>query len=121
MAGVTLWVWTSAARRTDRLRHPGGPGGGRGSAGNDLSPGHLEQLPPGGHVPGRFRGGGRAGGVAASARLTMIADQTAVGKPMIDRLRRRQRAPRVVPVVMALGRPPSATDAAAGWSRNWTW
>ena len=44
----------------------------------------------------------------------LIADQTAVGKPMIDRLRRTQRAPRVVPVVIGVGQA-AQRDGRGGW------
>jgi hypothetical protein len=75
---------------------------------------HLERFPPGATYPAIVAAVAARAGTSPLYRSPLVVDQTAVGKGVIDRLRRAQPAPWVVPVVIGAGQAVQQ-DERGGW------
>jgi hypothetical protein len=64
---------------------------------------HLERFPPGATYPVIIEAVAARADTSPLCDSPLVVDQTAVGRAVIDRLRRAQPAPRVVPVVIGAG------------------
>ena len=75
---------------------------------------HVERFPPGASYPAIVEAVAARAGTPPLCGSPLVVDQTAVGKGVIDRLRRAQPAPRVVPVVIGAGQAVQR-DEKGGW------
>lgn len=64
---------------------------------------HLERFPPGTPYPAIVEAVVRRAATPPLGRSPLVVDRTAVGRAVIDRLRRAQSAPRLVQVVIGAG------------------